>query len=67
MGARHEHHAWDLRRGGNGDQEGRGHGPKGLGPKASGSRERGAQQPPCFWAPNDVVGYTTEELLNITT
>jgi hypothetical protein len=52
--------------GGCGNWEGHSHGPKGLGPIAPENSVRDAQQPPRFRTPNDIVRYTTEELLDIT-
>jgi hypothetical protein len=66
MGWLPESHAWNPHRGGMDDQEGHRRGPKGVGPKASrSSAVHDVQHPQCFWASNDVIGYTTEELLNI--
>jgi hypothetical protein len=67
MGAQPKCHVWKPCWDGHGDQKGHILGPKGLGPKSSGSGMGDARQPPCFRAPNDVVRYTTMELLDITT
>jgi hypothetical protein len=65
MGAQPEHHAWNPCPDGHVDQKGHDLGPKGLGPKAFGRCLREAWQLPCFRAPNNVVRYTTEEMLEI--
>jgi hypothetical protein len=65
MGAQPEHRAQNPRRGGHGDQEGHGHGPEGPRANASGSSVHDVQQPPCFLASNDIVRYTTRELLDV--
>jgi hypothetical protein len=64
MGAHPKCHTQDLHRGGHDYREGHKLGPKGLGPKASGSSMRDARLPPWLRAPNNIVRYTTNELLD---
>jgi hypothetical protein len=64
MGAQPECRVWNLCHGGHGDREVHNLGPKGLGPKTFG---RGAWLPRCFRALNNIIRYTTKELLDITT
>jgi hypothetical protein len=66
MGPQPECCARNLHRGGHGDPEGHSCGPKGLGPKAPRNSMLDAQQPPRFWAPNDIVRYTIKVLFDIT-
>jgi hypothetical protein len=66
MDAQPERCVQNLRLGGHDNWEGHNLDPKGLGPKASGSGVRDTWLPSCFWTPNDVIRYTTEELLDIT-
>jgi hypothetical protein len=66
MGVQPKCHALNPHRGGHGDQEGHLHHPKGPGPKLFGSGVHDVQQQPHFWAPNVIIRYTIEELLDIT-
>jgi hypothetical protein len=66
MGAIPKPCAWNPCWGGHNEHEGHNLGPKGLGPKASRSDVHDTRQPPHYWAKNNIVRYTPEELLNIT-
>jgi hypothetical protein len=65
MGTHTNCHTQDLDRGGHDDREGHRLVPKGLGPKASGSSMRDPRQSPWLRAPNNIIRYTTNELLDI--